>query len=86
MDTSACNQPQAKWKYCNALYSISAGSKTDDKELCKSGFEKDGICYDTNILGNTEFKSCNSNIDCKYELLNSSGKGLFKSGKWTKVL
>jgi hypothetical protein len=27
-------------------------------------------------LGNTEFKSCNSNIDCKYELLNSSGKGV----------
>lgn len=27
-------------------------------------------------MGNTEFKSCNSNIDCKYELLNSSGKGV----------
>ena len=58
---------------CSELYSLKAGEKTFHKDFCESGFEKDGVCYDTKPVGGTEFISCTVSTTCQYKILDGDG-------------
>ena len=58
---------------CLEQYSVRAGSKADNKNLCESGFSQDGKCYETKMKSGIEFPLCIGGSECATDLIDGNG-------------